>query len=151
MGFYGLILGTLAVWRVTHLLAAEAGPWEVLARFRRTLGEGFWGKLLDCFYCLSLWISLPFAFVLASGWRERGLTWLALSAGAILLERATARTPAPPVQYYEDPIRQEDTNHELLRTIPGTGAGTAEPVPPAEAGTEARADEPASPAPRPPL
>src|SRR5258705_3080768 len=105
MGMVGLVLGMLGVWRVTHLLAAEDGPGEILVRFRRSLGEGFWGRLLDCFYCLSLWVSLPFAFILASGWRERGLAWLALSAGAILLERGTARGPAPlPAQYLEDPV-----------------------------------------------
>jgi Protein of unknown function (DUF1360) len=107
MGFYDLLLGVLGVWRLTHLLAAEDGPGEVLARFRRALGEGFWGGLLDCFYCLSLWVALPFALLLAPGWRERGLAWLALSAGAILLERGAARAPSPPpAPYLEDPIAE---------------------------------------------
>ena len=55
MQFYRLILGVLAVWRVTHLLHAEAGPWDVFERARRRLGEGFWGSLTSCFLCLSLW------------------------------------------------------------------------------------------------
>jgi hypothetical protein len=53
MYFYRLLLGILAVWRITHLLNAEDGPWEVVVRLRRIAGEGFWGQLLDCFYCLS--------------------------------------------------------------------------------------------------
>jgi len=92
---YRFTLGVLAVWRVTHLLFAEDGPWDVIIRLRRRAGAGFWGKLLDCFYCLSLWIAAPLAVLLGSGWAERLLLWPALSAGAILLERATTREGPP--------------------------------------------------------
>ena len=91
MDFYQLVVGVLVVWRITHLLFAEDGPWDVVIRLRRQAGVGFWGKLLDCFYCLSLWIAAPLALLLASGWAERLLLWPALSAGAILLERLTSR------------------------------------------------------------
>jgi hypothetical protein len=100
MRFYWLTLGVLCVWRVTHLLYAEDGPADLLVHFRRWMGSGFWGKLLDCFYCLSLWIAVPFALWIGSEWRERLLLWLALSAGAILLERAWAGPP--PATYHED-------------------------------------------------
>src|SRR5690349_6444736 len=100
MRFYWVALGTLAVWRVTHLLNAEDGPADLLVRFRRLAGAGFWGKLLDCFYCLSLWIAAPFAVWLGEDWKERFLLWLGLSAGAILLERSTA--PAAQPIYHED-------------------------------------------------
>ncbi len=43
MRFYVVVLGMLAVWRITHLLNAEDGPWKLLVRFRRALGNGFWG------------------------------------------------------------------------------------------------------------
>ena len=56
--FYWLTLGILAVWRVTHLLQAEDGPWDMVVRFRLWLADGFWGRLLDCFYCLSIWVAL---------------------------------------------------------------------------------------------
>ena len=108
MSFLGLTLAVLAVWRLTHLLTAEDGPGDILVRLRRKAGNGFWGRLLDCFYCLSLWTAVPFALLLAEGWRDGVLSWLAFSAGAILLERATGPAPA---QYFED---QED-DHELLR------------------------------------
>ena len=109
MRFYWLALGTLGVWRITHLLNAEDGPADLLVRFRRLAGWGFWGKLLDCFYCLSLWIAVPFALALGEDWRERLLLWLGLSAGAILLERSTA--PAPQAMYRED----EETTNAVLR------------------------------------
>lgn len=98
--FYMLLLGILGVWRITHLLAAEDGPFEVFAHLRKALGQGFWGKLMDCFYCLSLWVAAPFAWFLGHGAVERGLLWIALSGGAILLERSTAKPPV--VTYRED-------------------------------------------------
>ncbi|MEA2559438.1 MAG: hypothetical protein QOH06_942 [Acidobacteriota bacterium] len=113
MSFFDLVLGVLAVWRITHLLSAEDGPGDILVRLRRSAGDGFWGQLLDCFYCLSLWTAVPFALLLAEGWREGLLSWLAFSAGAILLERATGLRPAvPPAPYFED----EEDDHVLWQS-----------------------------------
>lgn len=111
------LLAALATWRLTHLLVAEDGPWKVLARLRRLLGAGFWGELLDCFYCLSLWIAAPLAFCLAATWRERLLLWPALSAAAILLERVTARPAAPAALYWEE----KETSDGMLRTSETAG------------------------------
>lgn len=91
MSLEAVVLGTLAVWRITHLLQAEDGPWDLSVRLRRAAGAGFWGQLLDCFYCLSLWMSAPTAALLAPGWGQGILMWLGLSGGAILLERLTTR------------------------------------------------------------
>jgi len=101
MRFYWLVLAVLAVWRVTHLLYAEDGPWKLLAKFRGRLGEGFLGGLLDCFYCLSLWIAAPFAFYLGESAGEQFLLWLALSGGASLLER-TSRRPDEATYFEEE-------------------------------------------------
>ncbi len=102
MEFYRLVLGILSVWRITHLLQAEDGPWDLMVRFRQAVGDGFVGNLLDCFQCCSLWVAVPFAVFLAAGWRQGLLLWLSFSAGAILLERATnhGQTP-PPASYFE--------------------------------------------------
>jgi hypothetical protein len=104
-----LIVGVLAVWRLTHLFQAEDGPWELFVRLRQIAGSGFWGQLLDCFYCLSLWFSLPAALILTRTWHDALLLWLALSGGAILLERLTAPTPV----VFEDPVKEE--SHDVLR------------------------------------
>lgn len=104
-----LTVAVLATWRLTHLLQAEDGPWDLLVRLRLLLrspdGDGRVGRLFDCFYCLSLWIALPFAAWLGTGWREILLLWPALSGGAILLQRATAeRAETREIPFYvEDP------------------------------------------------
>jgi hypothetical protein len=114
--FYWLTLGTLAVFRLTHLLVAEDGPARILDRFRRRAGGWGLGGLVECFYCSSLWVAAPFAWWIGEGAWERGLLWLALSAGAIVVERVTgaAREAAPvaPAVYREDP---EEGNDGLLR------------------------------------
>ena len=117
MSPYWFILGVLSVWRITHLLNAEDGPWDLLARLRRLAGIGFSGQLLDCFYCLTLWIAIPFALLIGQGWKEQLLLWPALSAGASLLERGTSReADAPPATYFED----KEGKDVMLRKEPGT-------------------------------
>jgi hypothetical protein len=101
--FYLLLVGALSVWRVTHLLQAEDGPWDIVVRLRRRAGNGFWGSLLDCFYCLSLWVAVPFAWLCGDTMGERLPLWLALSGAAILLERVTGGLSAPaPAEYIEE-------------------------------------------------
>jgi hypothetical protein len=110
MKFYWLALGVLAVWRITHLLGSEDGPREIFVRLRRLAGVGFWGDLLDCFYCLSLWIALPFAWMIGESWKERLLLWPALSAMTILIERFSS--PNEQAVYFENPEAHENV---LLR------------------------------------
>lgn len=90
MHVYFVALGALGVWRITHLVSQESGPFDLFARLRGIAGHGFWGQLLECFYCLSLWVAAPFALWLGQSWEERMLLWPALSAAAIVLERMTA-------------------------------------------------------------
>jgi hypothetical protein len=82
-----LVLGILATWRITHLLAKEDGPADLVVRFRARLGHGLAGKLMDCFECLSLWVAVPIAFFISRRPLELLLIWLALSGAACLLER----------------------------------------------------------------
>jgi hypothetical protein len=107
MHFYWLILGILSVWRITHLLYGEDGPWDIFVRLRKLAGRSFWGKLLDCFYCLSLWISVPFAYFIGESWKERGLLWLAFSGGAIVLEKLTNHNLTFPAEYREDEEKKD--------------------------------------------
>jgi hypothetical protein len=80
-------LAALATWRVTHLLASEDGPGDLIVRFRALFGHGVAGKMMDCFNCLSLWVAVPLAFFVTQQPLELLLSWLALSGAACLLER----------------------------------------------------------------
>ena len=85
----GFVICTLAIWRITHLLSQEDGPFDAVIKFRKVFGQGFFGSLLDCFYCLSLWIAIPFAILLCNTWIDGIVTWLALSGAACLLFKLT--------------------------------------------------------------
>ena len=82
-------MAALATWRLTHLLAAEDGPGDLVVRARAALGDGAAGELMDCFYCLSVWVAAPVSFAVTRRRKDLPLTWLGLSAGACLLERLT--------------------------------------------------------------
>jgi len=82
-----LVLGVLATWRVTHLLASEDGPADLIVRFRAVLGHGVAGRMMDCFNCLSLWVAAPIALLITQNPAELLLAWLGLSGAACLLER----------------------------------------------------------------
>jgi len=81
----------LAAWRITHLFAREDGPFNSIFRLRKMAGAGFFGSLLDCPYCLSIWVAIPFAIYIARNLKEGILLWLALSGGICLLEKLTSR------------------------------------------------------------
>ncbi|HLW69492.1 MAG TPA: hypothetical protein VKS22_02610 [Candidatus Binataceae bacterium] len=112
MPIYQFILGAIAAWRITHLLAFEEGPGALLESLRRRIKPGFWGKVFECFYCLSLWVAAPIALLIAQGWRERAILWPALSGGAILVERFNAGAPAMAPSYYTEDAAPENPDVE---------------------------------------
>jgi hypothetical protein len=104
-GFWArFVPAVLATWRITHLLAYEDGPADLIARFRARLGAGFPGSLMDSFPCLSLWIAAPLSFFIARRPLPLVTAWLALSGAACLLERAgrKAAVAAPLARDRED-------------------------------------------------
>jgi hypothetical protein len=116
------VLGALATWRVTHLLAHEDGPADVVARMRERLADSIVGELIDCFGCLSIWVAVPFAFAVASAPVDLILTWLALSGAAFLLERMS---PEPlVVERVSEPTDGVETNG-MLRSKTAASEETA--------------------------
>ena len=91
----------LATWRITHLLVHEKGPLDVLSRGRRAGMRTFGRGVLTCFDCASLWLAIPFAFVVTRTVPDVAVVWLALSGGTILLER-WSRDP------FQDSLTTED-------------------------------------------
>lgn len=103
MPWFYFITSVLAVWRVTHLLGKEDGPFDIIFRLRKKAGTGFFASLLDCFYCLSIWVAFPAGIWLGTNLLEKILMWLALSGGACLLEQATEKPKLPKQsEYHED-------------------------------------------------
>jgi len=108
MRWYWLVIGILCTWRISHLVAAEDGPGRIIARLRQRAGRRWWGQLMDCFSCLSLWVAAPFAIILGESPRDAALLWLAFSGGAILLERITAREHDGTATYVEHSPEVDD-------------------------------------------
>ena len=112
------VLAVLATWRITHLLAHEDGPADLIARFRAHWGNGFAGNLIDCFDCLSLWIAAPTAFFVTRKPLDVLLTWLALAGAACLLERmgqepvVIQRVSQPREGDVDDVLRSETSDAE---------------------------------------
>jgi Protein of unknown function (DUF1360) len=125
MRFYWLVLGILGVWRIVHLLNAEDGPWNLMTNLRRVAGAGLWGELLDCFYCLSLWVAAPFAYGLGERWTEKFLLWPALSGAAILAERLTFRADQfHPALYTEDKEAEDVLRKQQVAVSGNDGQST---------------------------
>ena len=87
MTAYLFLISVLAVWRVTHLIQAEDGPFDVIYKLRKLAGESVFGSLMDCFFCLSIWVALPPGIYFGNDWMEKALLTLSFSATAIFLEQ----------------------------------------------------------------
>jgi len=53
-----LVLSWLASWRLAALLTYDHGPFELLTRARARLARAGLHRLLACFHCTVLWVSL---------------------------------------------------------------------------------------------
>jgi hypothetical protein len=83
-------IASLATWRLAHLLAEEDGPFDAVVRTRARLGNGQLGALMDCFYCLSIWVAVPVTLTVTRR-RDAPLVVLGLSGAACLLQRLSDR------------------------------------------------------------
>lgn len=125
------VVGALATWRLTHLLAKEQGPAGIAARLRARLGTSWAGGILDCFGCVSLWVAVPFAFFAATTMTETVMSWLALGGAAFLLEcfvpepLIIERLPASPALENDDGLLQSEALSDVC-------AACQAPVDPAE-------------------
>lgn len=88
---FDFVMYTLIIWRITHLLTQEDGPFDSVFKIRKLIGQSFLGALFDCFYCLSIWISIPFSVVLCEDWKQMILVCFALSGSACLLFKLTEK------------------------------------------------------------
>lgn len=84
-------VGALATWRVAHLVADEDGPFDIIVRLRARAGDSPIGGLMDCIYCLTVWVAVPFTLWAVRGRRNTVPVSIAMSGAACLLERVAGR------------------------------------------------------------
>jgi Protein of unknown function (DUF1360) len=84
--FVWLLLTVLAVWRLTAFAAYEAGPFDVMVAVRRGLVRIGLGRLVGCFYCLSIWMSCLAVLVFPLS-AETPLVILGVAGAAAIVER----------------------------------------------------------------
>ena len=81
---------TLAVWRVSFLIAQDEGPFSLIEKVRSRIdpNQSSWlGRGLRCVGCVSFWVSLAAALIVqASTWE-----WLGMAGGALLIHKAVTR------------------------------------------------------------
>ncbi len=128
---WNFALAVLATWRVTHLLASEDGPADIIVRFRRLLGRSLLGTLMDCFNCLSLWVAAPAAVFVSRRFSEWFVTWLALSGAACLLERlghdpVMIQPALQPLEGDVDDVLRSETSRDSQQPSNGEHPGHSE-------------------------
>ena len=84
-------MGALATWRVAHMVAYEDGPFAIIVRLRARAGDSHIGGLMDCLYCLTVWVAVPFTVWAVRGRRNTVPVSIAMSGAACLLERVAGR------------------------------------------------------------
>lgn len=119
--WFAFALAALATWRITHLIADEDGPADLILKLRAKLGTTALGALMDCSPCLSPFIATPFAFAVADSLLSWILVWLALSGAACLLERfgaARPELPAYPLSFPENHDHVVAEKHDPVASRP---------------------------------
>lgn len=89
-----LLIGPIVIWRMTHMMQEENGPFAVFARIRAFLASHTSGKAggidegYNCFKCLSVWLSIVYALPLSDSLGQWVAITLFLSGVAIFLNLA---------------------------------------------------------------
>jgi hypothetical protein len=86
------LLALLGVYRLSHMIAIEDGPFDAFAEMRGKAGQRHWiGRGLHCPLCISFWLALGMAGGLVlSGlvfWGLIWLIWLGLAGGCLVIHR----------------------------------------------------------------
>jgi hypothetical protein len=90
-----LVLGSLATFRLSHLITNERGPGAIFERFRQALpgGRGSAKEWVNCIWCFSLTTSVLICLLFWAGgvrldWSYWILYWLSFSSISLLVHKA---------------------------------------------------------------
>lgn len=85
------ILISLAVWRISRMIAMENGPFNVMDSIRHRLGahkgETWIQQGIVCVGCISFWVGMIAAVIVGGPWWVVILHGLAFSAVSVILMR----------------------------------------------------------------
>lgn len=86
------LLALLGIYRLSHMIAMEDGPFDVFAGLRDRAGQRDWvGRGLHCPLCISFWLALSMSGWLALAdlmlWQLFWLVWLGIAGGCLVLHR----------------------------------------------------------------
>lgn len=109
-----LVIGALAVWRVSSLVVHEDGPANLVVRARARVDRTPLAGVMDCFACTSVWVGGVVAVALFGDRlpaREVAVTAVALSGAAMFAERALAASEG------EDYLPEPETDSPLVTVV----------------------------------
>lgn len=82
-----LLLGALATWRITAFLCYESGPFEVMTRLRRIAAAAGLVRVVTCFHCMSVWVSILIISASFEWHWQTAIVMVAVSGAASIFER----------------------------------------------------------------
>jgi len=95
ISWFIFVLGSLATFRLSHLITKERGPFAVFERLRNAMpgGRGSVKEWLSRIFCFSLSASALVCLVLwlwgmNLNWEQWVLTWLSFSAVTLIINQA---------------------------------------------------------------
>ena len=88
MTAFWFVVSIMATYRVANLVSQEDGPFDVFSTIRERLGQTTWvGRGMSCLLCVSWWLAVLPAVIVASDWREFALLWPGIAGGVLMLKK----------------------------------------------------------------
>ncbi len=82
-----LLISILAVWRITSFICFDAGPFDAMTKIRLILYKLKLGKLIDCFHCSAVWVSIILSLAIYRVNLSTIFLTLAIAGGASVIEK----------------------------------------------------------------
>lgn len=82
-----LMISVLAVWRLTSFICFDAGPFAIMTKIRILLYKLKLEKLIDCFHCTAVWVSIAVTICVYSFSLAILFLIFAIAGGASIIEK----------------------------------------------------------------
>lgn len=85
--WFWLIVSILIVWRITYLICFDSGPFDIMLKIRKVLYRLRAGKLIECFHCTSIWISILVVLAIYEINASTVFLIIGIAGGASIIEK----------------------------------------------------------------